>query len=181
MFAFTETKQNKERAKELREYQYGNPFLHPYCRTIIDAATGEAVGTFHGFLMYEEEIARAKATSPDTLFMCFDNVDQTTYEFFHHEIEKRRATRSVFAVFGPLVRMKLEHLDRLEEIITAFHKHIENETHRKIGAFYAMNVYQSEKPTEDGYYGIDNDDYPRFKIVAPCADGDPGLFCRREF
>ena len=181
MFKFTETKQNKERAKELREYQYGNPFLHPYCRTIIDAATGEAVGTFHGFLMYEEEIARAKATSPDTLFMCFDSIDQVTYEFFTNEIQKRKGARSVFVALDTLVYMKLEHLDRLEEIVVAFHEHIENETGRKIGAFYARNMYQSENADEDGFYGIDNDDYPSFELVEPCDDGDPGFFSRREF
>lgn len=181
MFVFQETKSDKERAKELREYQYGNPFLRPYCRTIIDSDTGESIGAFHGFLMYKEDITSALATSPDTLFMCFDSIDQVTYEFYHYEIEKRKTPRSVFVALDTLVLLKLERIGDLEEIIAAFRKHIESETSHNIEAMYALNMYQSETATKEGYFGIDNDDYPKFKPVAPRGGGDPGLFCRREF
>lgn len=181
MFVFKETKRDIENLKVLKEYQYGNPYLYPYSRTIINADTGENIGVFCGFLTRTGKIAKAKVTSPDTLFMIFDSVDQATFDFYCFEIQSRRVIRPAFLAYGPLVRMKLEYKNDLEEIIVAFHEHIKCESGCEVKAMYSLNMYQSESADRDGYYVIDNDDYPGFELIAPSEDGDPGLLCRREF
>lgn len=181
MFIFKETQADKEAAKNLREYQWGNPFLRPFCRTIINDENGESVGVFRGFVMAKEKVAKAKMVDPEALVIAFDSVDQSTYEFYFHEIESRVDTRAVFVAFNSLVYMKLEYEDSLDEIVVAFREHIKTETGQEIGAMYAFNVYQSEVPDSNGYYAIDNDNYPGFTLVEPGEDGDPGLFCRRVF